>query len=290
VYIGTSHARFVVIDGQGLVQRADDETRRRRPAGGAARGPVSSRNSTADRAIDLLMLFNDNRRVVTAMEVANDLGTSRSTTYRYLQSLKTYGLLEDDPNGFRLGPTILELARLARKGFGLSEIALPIMRDLVTTTNETVLLTRRHYDRVVTLEREEPARTTIRLSYERGQVLPIHAGASAKVLIAFADEAEIDRILATAPLQRFTSKTVTDPARLRVELDEIRALGFARSYGELDEGVVGIGAPIFQGGEVVAGLSVAAVQFRSTKADISRMTDLVCRSAQEISDRIAHID
>lgn len=286
MYIGTSNAKFVVIDGQARIPPADNATHRSR----AARRPVSSRNTTADRAIDLLLLFNDNRRVVTAAEVANDLGTSRSATYRYLQSLKTYGLLEDDPNGFRLGPTILELARLARKGFGLSEIALPIMREMVAATNETVLLTRRHYDRVVTLEREEPARTTIRLSYERGQVLPIHAGASAKVLIAFADEAEIDRILAAAPLRRFTSKTVTDPARLRVELDEIRALGFARSYGELDEGVVGIGAPIFQRGDVVAGLSVAAVQFRSTKADISRMTDLVCRSAQEISNRIARVD
>ena len=277
MYIGTRYARFAGIDGQA-------------PAGGAARRPASSRNSTADRAIDLLLLFSDSRRVVTAAEVANDLGTSRSATYRYLQSLKTYGLLEDDPDGFRLGPTILELARLARKGFGLSEIALPVMRDLVTTTNETVLLTRRHHDRVVTLEREEPAGTTIRLSYERGQVLPIHAGASAKVLIAFADEAEVDRILAAGPLERFTSKTVTDPARLRLELDRIRAAGFARSYGELDEGVVGIGAPIFQAGNVVAGLSVAAVQFRSTKADISRMTDLVCRSAKEISDRLTRIE
>jgi DNA-binding IclR family transcriptional regulator len=286
VYIGTSNARFVAIDGQAIKPPAGNGTRR----GSRAERPASSRNTTADRAIDMLLLFNDNRRVITAAEVVNALGTSRSATYRYLQSLKTYGLLEDDRNGFRLGPTILELARLARKGFGLSEIALPIMRELVAATNETVLLTRRHYDRVVTVEREEPARTTIRLSYERGQVLPIHAGASAKVLIAFADEAEIDEILAAAPLQRFTSKTVTDPARLRVQLDKIRAAGFARSYGELDEGVVGIGAPIFQGGEVVAGLSVAAVRFRSTKADISRMTDLVCRSAQEISDRIAHID
>ena len=269
-------ARFAAIDGQA-------------PARGAARRP-SSRNSTADRAIDLLLLFSDSRRVVTAAEVANDLGTSRSATYKYLQSLKTYGLLENDPNGFRLGPTILALARLAQRGLGLSEVALPIMREVAMATNETVLLTRRHYDRVVTLEREEPARATIRLSYERGQVLPIHAGASAKVLIAFADEAEVDRILEAGPLQRFTSKTVTDPARLRLELNKIRAMGVATSYGELDEGVVGIAAPIFQGGAVVAGLSVAAVQFRTTKADILRMTDLVRRSAEEISHRIAHVD
>jgi DNA-binding IclR family transcriptional regulator len=170
---------------------------------------------------------SDSCRVVTAAEVASDLGTSRSATYRCLQSLKTYGLLEDDPNGFRLGPTILELARLARKGFGLSEIALPIMRDLVTTTNETVLLTRRHYDRVVTLEREEPARTTIRLSYERGQVLPIHAGASAKVLIAFADAAEIDRILAAAPLQR--SRRRPSPNPLGYEQSSTRSVNCAHS-------------------------------------------------------------
>jgi DNA-binding IclR family transcriptional regulator len=44
--------------------------------------------------MDLLMLFSDTRTVLSALEVSAELKLSRSTTYRYLQSLRSYGLLE----------------------------------------------------------------------------------------------------------------------------------------------------------------------------------------------------
>src|SRR4051812_43888338 len=90
-----------------------------------------ARNTTADRAIDVLLLFNEQRPILSAEEVAEILGMSRSTTYRYLLSLRSYGLVEEgDINGeFRLGPAVFHLARVARKGLGLSEVALPVMHE-----------------------------------------------------------------------------------------------------------------------------------------------------------------
>src|SRR5262247_3052676 len=155
-------------------------------------GPLSGRNTTADRAIDVLLLFDEDAPVLSAGEVAERLGMSRSTTYRYLQSLRSYELLEEDEirGGFRLGSRVYELARIARKGLGLSEVALPLMEELRDQVGEAVLLTRRSGNQVVCIERVEGLRPT-RLSYERGQILPVHAGASAKVLLAFAEPAEI---------------------------------------------------------------------------------------------------
>src|SRR5262245_50911445 len=93
---------------------------------------ASSRNSTAERAIDVLLLFDQDTPVLSAGDIAERLGMSRSTTYRYLQSLRSFDLLEEDSahGSFRLGPRIFELARIARRGLGLSEIALPVMQDL----------------------------------------------------------------------------------------------------------------------------------------------------------------
>ena len=143
---------------------------------------------------------------------------SRSTTYRYLQSLRTSNLLEEDAvrGGFRLGSRIFELARIAREGLGLSEIALPIMRDLAREVDETVLLTRRSGNMAVCVERVEIARP-IRLSYERGHLLPLHAGAPAKVLLAFEEDADLV-VDSLAPFERFTDTTITDPDDLRREL------------------------------------------------------------------------
>jgi len=254
-------------------------------------GLPSGRNTTADRAIDVLLLFDDDAPVLSAGEVAERLEMSRSTTYRYLQSLRSYGLLEEDEarGGFRLGPRVHELARIARKGLGLSEIAVPVMEELRDQTGEAVLLTRRSGNQVVCIDRVEGLRPT-RLSYERGHILPVHAGASAKVLLAFADPAEIDEVLATASLERFTEATVTNPKKLRAQLDQIRDRGYSVSDGEIDGGVRGVAAPILSpDGRVVAGLSVAGLAIRITDAELPGVITAVVDAAERISKRLADI-
>src|SRR6185436_14135473 len=102
------------------------------------------RNSTADRALDILMMFTDAQLVISGNDVAERLGVARSTAYRYLQSLVNSRFLEEAPGGgFRLGLRVLEVARLARRSYGLSEVALPVMTELSEQVEETVLLTRR---------------------------------------------------------------------------------------------------------------------------------------------------
>jgi DNA-binding IclR family transcriptional regulator len=254
-------------------------------------GQLSGRNTTADRAIDVLLLFDDHAPVLSAAEVAEQLEMSRSTTYRYLQSLRSYGLLEEDEarGGFRLGTRVYELARIARKGLGLSEVALPIMEEVRDEVGEAVLLTRRSGNQVVCIERVEGLRPT-RLSYERGQILPVHAGASAKVLLAFADSAEIDAVLASTTLERFTDATVTDPEELRAQLERIRERGHSVSEGEIDTGVRGVAAPILSpDGRVVAGLSVAGLAFRITDNALPGVISAVMDGAERISKRLADI-
>ena len=98
-------------------------------ADGSARR-YRERNSTADRALDILLLFTAEKPVWAGTEIATQLGVARSTGYRYLQSLVSTGFIEEAAAGFRLGPRIFELARLARAGIGLSEVSLPSMRRL----------------------------------------------------------------------------------------------------------------------------------------------------------------
>ena len=124
------------------------------------------RNSTADRALEILGMFDEQRPVVSGVEVAERLGTSRSTAYRYLQSLVATRFLEEAPGGgFRLGLRVLELGRVARRSYGLSEVALPIMEQLAADVQESVLLTRRVGNLVVCLERAESVAHPVRISY-----------------------------------------------------------------------------------------------------------------------------
>ncbi|MFJ6730131.1 IclR family transcriptional regulator [Streptomyces sp. NPDC091281] len=257
-------------------------TRRETGSGQGYRG----RNSTADRALDILLMFTDDRLDLSATEVAARLDVARSTAYRYLQSLTANGFLEESAgSGFRLGPRVIDLARLARKGVGLSDLARPVMRELVERTGTPALLTRRSGGAVVCLEREE-AGTALRLSYERGQVLAVNAGAAALALTAWAPAAELDELLA-GPLPRYTDATHTDPDELRARLAEIREQGHAIGRGELDPDVLGVGAPVTDDhGAVVAALSIAALSHRVPDREVPRYVKAVREAAAELSDQI----
>src|SRR3569623_1450430 len=94
------------------------------------------------------------------------------------------------------------------------------------------------------------------LSAAPGQRLPVHAGAASKLLLAYEPEAEIDRWLAR-PLVAFTSRTITDPKRLRTELARTRRLGWAHDKGENAPSILAYAAPVFdKTGKLVAAISV----------------------------------
>ncbi|MFJ6651457.1 IclR family transcriptional regulator [Microbacterium sp. NPDC091313] len=246
------------------------------------------RNSTADRALDILGLFSEQKLTISAAELAAEFGVARSTAYRYLQTLMAAGFLEESPTGgFRLGLRVFELARLARRSYGLSDIALPLLRALADATGETALLTRRSGGRAICLERVESESQRMRLTYERGSALALNAGASAWVLLAWEPTDVVEALLAANPLSRYTDRTLTDREEILERLRAVRGQGFAVSYGELDPDAIGIGAPIFApDGTVVAGVSVVAVQ-RRTEGLVDEIVDQVRSAAASITRSLA---
>ncbi|MCC8929766.1 IclR family transcriptional regulator [Rhodococcus sp. I2R] len=247
------------------------------------------RNSTADRALVILGLFTEDRLQISANDVAEALGSARSTAYRYLQTLVAASFLEEAPGGgFRLGIGVLELARLARRGYGLTAIAQPVMRALADEVGETVLLTRLVDDTVVCIERCEGAKQLVRLSYERGSRLPINAGASALTLLAWLPEKEIRELLGRHGLQRFTERTLTDVDVLVQRLAEIRSAGYGMTVAEVDPDATGIAAPIFDdSGAVAAALSIVAIRRRVPEDRSELLVTAVRTAAETLSRKLA---
>lgn len=247
------------------------------------------RNSTADRALDILLMFSETQPVISGNAVAERLGVARSTAYRYLQSLVNSRFLEEAPGGgFRLGLRVLEIARLARRSYGLSEVAVPAMTVLAEQVHESVLLTRRVGELVVCLDRAEAGTRAVRISYERGSTLPLNAGAAALVLLAWSPAEEARALLAASELRRFTPATLTDPDAIMQRLAEIRQTGYSITRAELDPDVLGISAPIRdETGQVVAAVSVAALASRVGPEQEPEIVQRLLATARTISDRLA---
>ncbi|VXC43508.1 IclR family transcriptional regulator [Arthrobacter sp. 9V] len=242
-------------------------------------------NSTADRALTILGLFSDARATISATEVASELGVTRSTAYRYLQTLVGSAFLQEGPkSGFRLGPRILELARIARRGNGLSDLALPKMEALAIQFQQTVLLTGRSGPAVICLECEEWSGQYVRFSYERGSRLSINAGAAALTLLAWLPEEEVRALLSREPLQRYSPHTLTDIDSIVDRLAQIRRDGHSITRGEVDAEAMGIAAPVFgPGGDVVAALSFVLLQSRLPEEQLPRMTEALKFQAAELT-------
>jgi len=196
-------------------------------------------------------------------------------------------LVEESGNGFRLGPKVMELARIARRSHGISDMAVPVMRQLASELHETVLLTKRIGPTIVCLEREEWPGQYIRLSYERGSRLSLNAGASALVLLAWMPDDEARGLLDSQTLQSYSANTLTSTGAILERLHEIRELGYSVARGEVDAEAMGIAAPIFDAdGQVTAALSIAMLQSRLPKGRQSSVVGQVRAAAARLTEEV----
>lgn len=250
------------------------------------------RNSTADRALNILEMFSDDHLVLSAAEVAEHLGVARSTAYRYLETLvQSNFLVEDGRAGFRLGLKVLQLSRLARQSYGLADIAVPALRTLADRFHQTVLLTKLMGNAIVCLESEESSEQYIRLSYQRGTILNINAGASAQVLLAWLPDPELARLIESVELHSFTASSIIDPKALTARLATIRTDGYAITKGEVDPDAIGIAAPIFKSsGAVLAAVSIVAIRSRVSDTAVDDMIRAVTRTAAHLTEQAVQLE
>jgi DNA-binding IclR family transcriptional regulator len=248
---------------------------------------MSQTNSTALRAIEILLLFDADKPVWTSNEIADRLDMPRSTAYRYLASLRETGLIESNEGSqYSLGSRILALARVARKGINILDLAERHLRQLQSETDETVLLSRRQGPTVIVVECLD-SRHAARITFDRGHILPNPATASAKVLLAHAPAAEVAAMLGPQRLTKYTERTLTSRAAIRKQLTEVRAQGYAVNDGEADEGVRAVAAPIFNARhEVSYSVGVVGPAFRLTDHRLSQAILAVKRAGAAISEAL----
>ena len=238
-----------------------------------------------ERTFAILALFSQQSPEWTTTEMARSSGLPIPTTHRILATLRSHGYLvrDDQSKRFRLGWAALDLGERARGAVDLARIAAPVLARLAEHTNETALLTAMNdrRDRAVCLERVESS-LELRLSIEPGRELPLHAGASQKVLLAFMPPAERDAILAQ-PLEKLCRATITDPDFLRGHLDSIRSRGWAISFEENSVGVWGVALPIPDEHGALASIGLAGPTARFCRRELADSVAQLRLAAYEIA-------
>jgi DNA-binding IclR family transcriptional regulator len=241
--------------------------------------------ASVQKGLDILRLFGFGKGDISAQAISEQLNIPLSTTYRYLETLTERGFLvrNRDTKNYELGFMLFKLGNVVPSQTKLAEIILPHMRSLSSLSGETVLLTVIGRWEAVCIEKVETNKT-IKLSLERGLSLPLYAGASSKILLAYQKDSYVNSFLRNVPLVRLTKNTTTDPIKLRKELKTIREQGYAFTDQEADLGAKAIAGPVFdRQGEIAAGLSIAGPRDRINQKNKANLIQLVKRSAQKAS-------
>jgi len=90
-----------------------------------------------------------------------------------------------------------------------------------------------------------------------GRHIDLHCTAQGKALIAALSDEKLDKLFEGRELSRFTPRTISSPAALKVHLAMVRANGFAVNDEEQVPGVKAVAVPVLDSlGTVVASVSV----------------------------------
>jgi len=212
-----------------------------------------------DRMMDVLVQLERRDGGLTIRDLVGQLHLPRTTIYRILNTLQMHEMVHRDENGaYQLGRRLLGLAAHVATGaseIDLAAVAQPALERLADDLGEGVKLS--VLDRgVVLVLATALGRREYALTVAPGQRMEAHAGAAGKLLLSYLPTSELATYLAR-PLAACTTRTLTDPKRLRPELSRVRRLGWAHDKGETVPSIHAFAAPVFDTrGEMVAALSV----------------------------------
>jgi DNA-binding IclR family transcriptional regulator len=218
------------------------------------------RESVSARLLAILAAFDERHRSLTLSELARSANLPPATAHRLVGELARWGALERRPTGeYVVGRRLWELGLLAPEERGLRRTAEPFLHDLHAATRATVHLAVREGHEALYLDRVS-GNASVPIVSKVGSRLPLHATGVGKMLLAHAPDDVVAWVL--AHLVRITSHTVTQPGRLRVQLDRARREGYAQSVEEMSLGACSVAVPVRSGNQVVAALGVVVPELR----------------------------
>lgn len=240
---------------------------------------------SVERAFAVLDAFTLDEPHLTLIQIAEKIGLPMSTTLRFLTTLVGVGALNrTEDRTYSLGSRIYLLGAVARNHYRPYQVIRPYMEQMRDRTKEAVSLYGMEGEYRVCYE-HVPSLLTMRCVVRVGDRFQLWAGASGKVLLAYAPEDVVRRELAKlAPVAR---GTITDEKAFLEDLELIRSREYAISRGEREDGIISIAVPIFDWqGRAAYAFSLAGPALRFTEKRATALVPELQQICVEISRKL----
>lgn len=239
-------------------------------------------------ALQLLQLFSNARRALSATEIAKELKLHKSSVSRILATLAESRFVDRDieTGRYTLGLGILSLASSVLSRYQLPSTARRDLERLAERLGETVTISGWNGREAVNLDQIIGGRSVLNVS-PPGRINPAHCTATGKVFLAYLAE-DRDQIL-DSPLEQFTPKTITSKKKLLTELQKVLAEGYAVNEQEFDIDISSIAAPVFNSSGIVSYVvAVTVPHFRYNATARTRLVAEIISTARHLSGLLGY--
>jgi DNA-binding IclR family transcriptional regulator len=233
------------------------------------------------KAAQVIDVLNRTRVPTKLGVIADEVGLPKSSAHRLLNDLASLGVVRKLEDGnYTPGYRLIQWGQAAELALGIRQAAEPIMRRLSEEVAESVHLHVPEGSHRVCAA-GVPGPQTLRPVIRLGQVLPLGAGASGRLLLAYAD----DRVRTEARQQADDRVEASWPEES--ELAMLRERGWATSTGELESGLTAVSAVVMtRTGHALGALTVAGASARLPEERCAQIRPLVVSAARELARTI----
>lgn len=240
-----------------------------------------------EKGLSIIECFDDANPRLTASEAGARCGLTRTAARRYLLTLKHLGYIASDGKLFWLTPRILRLGQSYLESARLPRIVQPFLQRVTAGTQESAFVSVMDGDDIVYIARNGSSRA-MNTGYVLGARVQAQVTAAGMMLLALQDPAWLDEWLGSHELKTYTSFTITNKDRMRIELARVRAQGWAISEQQLSLNYRGVAVPLRdRHGELMGALSVTMPMGHESSEDaVARVLSVLSETAQAMRNMI----
>ena len=239
--------------------------------------------------IDILEAIAEREGDIGVSELALQLGTTKGTAFRHLQTLLERGYIVQDEltQRYNLGAQAAVLGKIAAERVNIvsaSRVPLATLRD---ETSETSVLSIVDNQGIVVLN-THLGKSPLEIGVRTGSRLALHSTAQGKIVLAFGPSMHLTQ-LRRRGLERYTDRTITDLDALERNIAQVRATGIADAPSEETVGMNAIAGPIFDGiGRLAATIAIVGSVQNIDRDQFQEQAVAVARAAEVISIALGH--
>ncbi len=192
-----------------------------------------------------ILEFLAEKKSTTVTSLAKEMGLQKSASYRFLNTLRLHGYVEQDKNNnYDLTNRLENLGKGIVPKLEFHNIATRVLNDLTKNHVAMDAVSNIGFWNGKDVVYIAQSTHNTYMQFREGSTVPAYCSALGKAILAYLPDSEVEEYIQSTEFTPFTEATTTSADALRQELQKTREQQYAVMCDELCLGLKGIAIPL----------------------------------------------